>query len=244
MTAGTHEEPRDRSDEPVATTREGNWKSSPIMGLVFALVTGLLIYFILSQYHPVFMREEARDGFGNMPPKIQAELDWKNATFVFGLLGGLIAAGIAVAEGFARKSIVTIIVFGVLCAVGGAAAGAGAGFLGNKIFQYYQGRPDVVDLNAAIRVYVAIFAMVGAGVGLVTGIFLGRNLGTATNCFFGGLLAGVGAGFAYPVICALAIPQTDTNVLIPIGTADLLLWCCLTAGLIGLVIPALASKKK
>jgi hypothetical protein len=246
MTAEADEVPQSGSAASPAevVSQESRWKSTPMTGLIFAIMTGLLVFFLLQNYHPFFQQEDARDGFGNMPEEIQERLDWQNASFVFGLLGALTAAGVAVAEGFRRKSILTIVVFGVLCTAGGAVLGAAAGYAGNLMFQYFQGRPDIKELNRAIYLCVSILGMVGAGVGISIGVLLGRRIGTALNCFFGGLLAGVGAGFAYPVLCALAIPGTDTNVLIPIGQTDLLLWCCLTTVFIGMIIPALATKKK
>ena len=148
------------------------------------------------------------------------------------------------AEGLGRKSVVTIVVFGALCTVVGAAVGSGAGNLGNSLFKSWGEDQSLDDLSLAIRVYVTVLGLIGGGVGLASGVLLGRRVPTAVNCVVGGVLAGVGAGLAYPVICALALPAATTDVLIPVGTIDLLLWCCMTTGLIGLVIPALAGKQK
>ncbi len=229
----------------IGPAKTNTWQSGARGGIIVALLSGILVFLILQQIHPVFQPPEgAENAFGILPAEVQADLDKKNAIFVVSLLGGLIAAGVAVAEGLARKSIATALVAGLGCAAVGAVIGALAGYLGNMFFAHYKTEQTVTDLGVAVRVYGAMFALMGGGIGLAAGVFLGRPLSTAVNCLAGGLLAGLLSGLAYPVLCALAVPTADTNVLIPVGGGERFLWCGITAAIIGGLIPALAGGSK
>jgi hypothetical protein len=245
MTTDPKGETREEGDDIEPAESRSVWKSGAVAGAIFALMGGILVFVLLQQLHPVFTDEEAVDGFGIMPAPVQARLDKHNAIFVLALFGGMIAAGVAVAEGLARKSWVTALIAGIACAAVAATVGALAGYLGNIFSSYYVShRPDVTDLVVAVQVYGGMFALMGGGIGLAAGLFLGRQLRIAFNCVIGGVLAGFLSGLAYPVICALALPTADTKAMIPVVAGGLFFWCAIPAALIGGLIPSIAQSKK
>lgn len=231
------------TDNPVDAGAKPPWSCSPVVGLVFTFLGGLLGFLLIQQLHPYFSNEEAANAFGILPEPVQNELDKKNATFVFALLGGLYATGLAVGESMARKSILTAILGGLGCAVIGTGAGAAAGFLGNMFFKYLSEGSNLSELAVAVSVYCSVFAMLGAAVGLAAALFLSRKLSVSINCLLAGVLAGVAAGLAYPVVAALAIPTADTQVLIPVGSGERFVWTAVSSSIIGAFIPAFATNQ-
>lgn len=248
MSAGQPSEtPKSNEIQPapwLASTEGTVWSSGPLAGLCSVLSGGLLAWLLVQAVHPVFTNEEAADAFGALPVKLQWELDRNNSIFVLALLGGFAGVGLAVGEGRCRKSWSTALAAGAACGATGAAFGGLAGYLGLIAFQFYQPRPDLTDLAKTIRVYGVIFAMLGGGVGLAAGIFLGRRFRTAINCLVAGLLAGILAAITYPVIVAILMPGAITKVLIPIGAGERLLWFGLIAGLLGVIIPSVARERR
>ena len=219
------------------------WSCSPLAGVVFTLLGGLLAFLLLQQLHPYFSNEEAANAFGILPAEVQAELDHKNSIFVFSLMGGLFAVGLAVGEAMSRKSILTAILGGVGSAVVGTGCGALTGFLGNMFFKFLSERGGMSELAIVVGVYTSTFAMLGGAVGLSAALFLSRKISVSGNCLLAGILAGISAGLLYPIVAALAIPSADTQVLIPVGSGERLLWCALSSGMIGAFIPAFATNK-
>lgn len=225
-------------------TQAKNWKSGPLVGLCAVLPGAILAWLVIHSFHPVFSNEAAADAFGNLPPAVQWQMDRNNAMFVMGLVGALAAAGLAVGEGLSRKSRLTAVAAAAACLVAGLLFGALGGYFGLVAFQRLEPKHELTDLSKAILVYMITFVTLGAGAGLAVGLVLGRSFLAAAKCLLAGGMAGLLAAICYPLLVAAALPGAITKVFIPLGPQERLLWCGILAGLLGLVIPAVANDRR
>ncbi len=111
-------------------------------------------------------------------------------------------------------------------AVGGFAAGLTGGLV-------YKG--PLGDLAENVKLQVVMLGLLGLGVGLA--------LGDSTQTFpqdrrggDAGALGGVLAAVLYPVAASLLLPTAGTDLLIPAGVANRLLWLGISSGVLGLVV--------
>lgn len=220
------------------------WKSGPVIGLLFGLLGGLLAWAVVHAAYPFFVvPDEALAGRMTVPDELQRPVDRNNAMAALAVLGAASAVALSAGEGLCRRSLQAALIGGAVCGLIVAAIGCAAGYLGFIGMEYYQSRPDLTELAKTLRVQSAMLGAIGGGVGLVLAVLLARRLLAAILCLVAGILAGAIAGMAYPMICAVLMPNVITEVVIPLRAPERLLWTLLFAGLVGLAVPANARQR-
>lgn len=217
------------------------WNTGTFGGLLFGIAGGLLAWVAIEAFVPMIKPpdDEVSDLMA-IPDSMIQEYNMKRAIFALGVIGGFAGLGLAVGEGVFRRCWKTTIAGGIACGVLGAAFGALAGYVGHIEYVRLKVVPDMTDLQRTLAVHGTMFAIIGAGVGLVLGALLVRRGGMAIKCLFAGLLSAVLAVVLFTILAATLMPNTITDVVIPAKAAERVLWICLTVGLMGLMIAAIA----
>jgi hypothetical protein len=230
--------------------RGGTLASGPWTGIFSALLGGAVVWWLVQAYDPVFGLPEEMSQLNMYSPAeklrerdaAQKVADLHNAMAALGLFGMLVGGALALGEGVARRSLKTALAGTVLCASVGALFGSLAGLLGHFAYLYYLPVQDVSDLAKTIRVQVVMLGVLGGGAGLGLGM-LGASRRSVLTCLPAGVLGGVLAGMLYPFLTANFLPVAFTELVIPRGAGNRLLWIGLTAGLLGLTIPGLSLRR-
>jgi hypothetical protein len=207
------------------------------MALSAALLAGAIAWGVVEQVHPAFdvPKEYHIANLGAPVEKWVAyraaanRVDGMNAMLDLAILGGLVAAALALAGGTARRPASRLAIAAPLGALGGAAGGL-IGSVVHVTWLLTAAQPDVIHTAGQ---QVAALAALGLGVGLAFGCAQ-RAVRTALPA---GLLAGTLAGTVYPIAVSLLLPATGTESLIPGDRPSRLLYIGVTAALLGLIVP-------
>lgn len=236
------------SGQPAGESSKRRLATGPFCGLLFALVGGGLAWAMLQACDPVFKMPDKYD-FPMAPPAdlvdevaaAQNMVDLRNRAFACGLLGAMLGAALGAGEGIARRSLKTILLAAVGCGLVAVLFGCAAGIAGHFTYVSRVAVEERLSLTSTVIVQCALWAPLGAGVGLTLGSLAGR-LHTAVGCLIAGLAAGALAGVVYPAAASLLIPASLTDWPVPIGGDTRLLWIACPAVLLGLIIPFAARQ--
>jgi hypothetical protein len=219
-----------------------------LAGLVLALAAAALGWGFIQAKHPHYeVGEEfhivAMGGPESQVRKLMAEqarVDRRNATINLAVVGGLLAAALALATPGCCAGWLRMIV----ALPWGALVGAATGLAGIQIYlrlvpPEIQAQPTVTD---AVKVQAILFALLGAGIGLMIGTFLrsvkGFIVGVAATA-----LAGLLGGIAYPILATVLMPSHSSEGLMPSSSAMRLLWLGVPCAFMGFLVPLITSQE-
>jgi hypothetical protein len=233
-----------QAEAPTISDEAAAHRSRALVKIAAALFAGMLACLFVQAFHPVFWSTEGVDDVGFLPVAVQQRLDRNNTMLVLALLGGVTGVALAIGQGAGRGAWKTVLIAAAKCGVAAALIGVVAGFVGHRTFEYCKTLPDVSDLSKAIVHNSAMLATLGGGIGLATGIFLGRSTRAALEGLVRGLLAGFLTSLIYLLVVAALMPAAMTTVLLPLEIIERLLWFGLFTGLLGalVVLPTPAQR--
>lgn len=213
------------------------------------LLAGAIGWLVLELTFPFFRVSDAmlqRIPLSFPPPELLAEftaekqvVNLKNVAVTGLLLGGLVTAAFAVAQGAVRgyRRSCLLMTFCVAC---GSLAGAAAGLVSQVWLDRLLSTTDT--MTAAVVFQAAFWAILGAGAGVGVGLFSG-----SASRLFGllgqGLLAGAVFGLIYASMSAFAFPVDDAERLVPASLANRAVWVVVGTTAIGMLLGT-ASKRR
>ena len=233
-----------------AARRQDGFAAGPLAWLLVALAAGAVAWVLLETFDPVFAVPEH---LANLPTPAPVEdlialemasrkAETRNAILFVGILGAAVGGSLAVGEGVARRSGRAVLTAALAATAVAAAFGCLAALAGHAVFDYHRPLQDLSPLAKTIRTQGAMLATLGAGIGLAVGLFSG-SWRTGLTCLAGGLLAGVLAGMVYPMLAAVFLPGVATELVVPLGAVDRLLWIAVIAGLAAAIISSVARRR-
>ena len=240
-------------NSPTKSNLAGHWPPSLlrlVLGAVFAAGMG---YFVLKTMNPIFVVPDEIAIFPEASPielyqrldKAKFEVDGKNFSIVFGVIGAVFGA-ICVVFSFGARSVKAIIV----AVVGSATMGALGANLSNRLFNNLRetnGQDLLVwgfKLDSMWQTtlgYALLWGLIGLGVGL--GIGSVRSVGKSLVAGISGLFGGVLGAMLYVVLTAQFSIGTTMNRVIPDSNTSQAIWMVLFPVVIAVCI-ALGSGEK
>ena len=231
----------------------GDWKPNLlrlVLGAVFAAGLG---YIILKTVHPVFVVPEE---IGNVPEasplwlyerhdKAKFEVDGKNFSIVFGLIGAIFGASCVVFS-FGARSVYAI----AIAVVGSAALGVMGANLSNWMFNNLRetsGKDLLImgitldSMRQTILGYSLLWGLIGLGVGLGFGSV--RGVGKSLVAGISGLCGGFLGALIYVFLTAQFSVGASMNRVFPLDNMSLAVWLVLFTVVITVCI-ALGSGEK
>jgi len=234
-------------DSPSAAQMQGHaarasgLRIHPLSGVALALLGGAIVWAVIERFEPVFLvpeefhvKELGAPEEKHLRLRIeQAKVDRRNAALDLALFGAILAGSLGVGEGLSRRSLVPVLIALPV----GALFGALSGLCGFAAFELWSTGRLLTSVESAAKVQAAMLAVLGAGSGLALGLST-KSFRIAATATVAGAVGGGLAGLLYPVAASFLLPTAGTELLIPRGELNRLLWIELTAGLLGLVIVA------
>lgn len=220
----------------------------PGAGLVISVLVGLALGGILHALLPVFqLPERLQNLSGNLPNELLMELkremsrvDFRNAAFALALWGGGLAWALTTTELCLRRQRGRAVWGGLLAGLVAALVAAGGMALAAAL-QDSLAMPDSRLVKSTL-VQGTLFGIAGLGIGLGLALPL-RPRKLLLSCLIGGLLGGMVAGALFPILASVALPNLNTDFLMPDEALGRLLWTVLAAGFIGVTITGLSKER-
>ncbi len=162
--------------------------------------------------------------------KQQDRVDLKNAALVIGMLGAGMGAAMLLfwpPQVFFRRLFVGLFL--------GFLVGAIAGIAASLLQQRFE-KSGQISVDQSAYVNVLLFGILGLGLGAMIGGASG-SLKSAFDRGVVGLILGVSAGFAYPMIAYFLMANANIEELIPKAKSVRTLWLGVGCSLISLLLP-------
>ena len=241
------------SNSPTKSNLRGNWPPSLlrlVLGAVFAAGLG---YIVLKTMFPIFVVPVEIATFPEQSPlwlyerldKAKFEVDGKNFSVVFGVIGAIFGASCVVFS-FGASSVKAI----VIAVVGSAALGFLGANVSNWMFNNLRatsGKDMLImgitldGMMQTILAYSLLWSLIGLGVGL--GIGSVRGVGKSLVAGISGLFGGALGAMLYVLLTAQFSIGTTMNRVIPDGNTSQAIWLVLFSVVIAVCI-ALGSGEK
>ena len=246
-------QPVSDSNSPTKSNLRGDWPPNflrLVFGAVFAAGLG---YMVLETMHPIFVVPVEIATFPEQSPlwlyerldKANFDVDGKNFSIVFGVIGAIFGASCVVFS-FGARSVYAI----VIAVVGSAAMGVVGANLSNWMFNNLRatsGKDLLImgitldGMRQTILGYSLLWGLIGLGVGL--GIGSVRGVGKSLVAGISGLCGGVLGALLYVVLTAQFLIGTTMNRVFPADNTSQAIWLVLFTVLIAVCI-ALGSGEK
>lgn len=228
------------STEPVKQPvgpHEITWRSGPLSGLICGLLAAGAAWLIIEMCSPMFGIPESKiAGLQEIPAEwVQHEIA-RRTLFSVAVLGASLGLLLGAGEGI-RRSLGAMVKGIILGGVFGGAFGALAAWVGLQVFDYLGARPELMPTIGATAL---ILAIVTGGVGLGLGIVFGRSFRMVASCTIAGLLSGVFAGICYTTLLSAYLPNTVTDVVLPVRWMDRAIWLAMTTVFTGVILTGIA----
>ena len=200
--------------ETIQTDRIAKSPSRTLLNLLGALVAGLVGFGFIHTQDPIYKVPEKFHikNLGESQEKWSAFLeqqrrfDRRNAAVHFAVLGCALAVAIVLGNSACCSVPVRVLVAMPLGALAGALAGW-IGCLAHETFVPVSVQPSVVEI---VKVQIALFASLGFGLGLISGLF-GRSWRSIVGGVVAGALGGLLAGMAFPLASSLLMPAASID---------------------------------
>ncbi len=240
-------------NSPTQSNLGGHWPPSFLRLVLAALFAAGLGYIVLKTMYPIFIVPEEIANVPEAGPswiyerldKARVEVDGKNFSIVFGVIGAVFGASCVVFS-FGARSVKAIIV----AVVGSAAMGVLGANLSNWMFNNLRESNGKDLLIMGIKLdsmwqttigYSLLWGLIGLGVGLGTGSV--RSVGKSLIGGISGLCGGVLGAMLYVVLTAQFSIGTTMNRVIPDSDTSQAIWLVLFPVVIAVCI-ALGSGEK
>lgn len=222
--------------------RSGGLAAGPIVLLIAGLVGAGIAWPLVMHFDQFFLiSEELRALNPPYSDEAAARIDeeersvgYLNAMLTFGLFGLATAGTFGLTEGLMRRSakitVVGILGGGIVGALAGVAAGVAAQFVRLQLAM----RP-LDDGYKALAIHAIAWIVVGAGLGIAVGMLAGRRA-VLFRTGAAGAVAGLVAAVLYSPLAAVLFPLQNSELLLPAGSLNRLLWVSLAGALIGLAV--------
>lgn len=176
---------------------------------------------------------------------LETSLAIKNSAATLAMIAVPLGAAFGLAGGFLGRSWLLALagpLAGALLA--GVAAGV-AGWLGVLVYSLLKTRVALDATYAAMAAYVVIWAVIAVPAALLTWLGLRRDGVSLGRLIGAGLVGALAAALLYPVVAAIAFPMSNTELLVPEDSWNLLIWAELAAGLIAAaLVPTLRTPRE
>ncbi|HUP82087.1 MAG TPA: hypothetical protein VM260_26280 [Pirellula sp.] len=240
-------------NSPTQSNLGGHWPPSFSRLLLAAVFSAGLGYIVLKTMYPVFvvLEEIAKVPEGGPSwiyerlDKAKVEVDGKNFSIVFGVIGAVFGASCVIFS-FGAKFVKALVV----AIVGSAAMGVLGANLSNWMFSNLRESNGKDLLIMGVKLdsmwqttigYSLLWGLIGFGVGLGTGSV--RNVGKSLVAGISGLCGGVLGAMLYVVLTAQFSIGTTMNRVIPDSNRSQAIWLALFPIVIAVCI-ALGSGEK
>ena len=160
----------------------------------------------------------------------QNRVDLQNAALVIGILGA--AMGVAMIFGGPLVTLPKRLLVGVPL---GFLVGVAAGVAGCLLQQSFE-KGGQISVEQSAYVNALLFGVLGLGVGAIAGGITGTAK-TVVDRAVVGMVLGIAAGFAYPMIAYCVMATANIEDLIPKATSARVLWLGVGTGILGLLTP-------
>lgn len=232
----------------------GIWPPSLLRLVLGALVAVGLGYVVLKTMFPIFVVPLEIATFPEQSPlwmyerldKAKHEVDGKNYSVVFGLIGAILGAS-SVVFAFGTKSIRAILIAIVASALLGVVGANLSNWLFNNM-RATSGTDAIImgialdGMKQSIVGYSLLWGPIGLGVGLGIGSI--RGVGKSLVAGISGLCGGVLAAMTFVILMAQFSIGTVMNRVVPDGTVSQVIWLALFPIVIAVCIALGSGEKK
>ena len=249
----SQEQPVSDSNSPTQSNLREVWPPNILRLVLGAVIAAGLGYIVLKTMFPIFVVPVEIATFPEQSPlwlyerldKAKVEVDGKNFSIVFGVIGAILGIS-CVVFAFGARSLKSI----VIAAIGAGGLGAAGAFLSNWMFNNMRtnsGRTAMImgvsldGMMQSIVGYALLWGLIGMGVGVGIGSirsFL-KSLVAGVSGFCGGVLGAM----LYVFLTAQISIGTVMNRVYPLGNASQAVWLALFTVLVAVCI-ALGSGEK
>jgi len=249
----SNEQPMNDSNRPFKSSGKGDWPPSLFRLVLGAVFAAILSFIVLKTMVPIFvvpveiatLPEQSPIWIYERYEKASYEVDGKNFSIVFGVIGAILGIS-CVVFAFGARSLKSI----VIAAIGAGGLGAAGAFLSNWMFNNMRtnsGRTAMImgvsldGMMQSIVGYALLWGLIGLGVGVGIGSirsFL-KSLVAGVSGFCGGVLGAM----LYVFLTAQISIGTVMNRVYPLDNASQAVWLALFTVLVAVCI-ALGSGEK
>lgn len=230
------------ASESITTNRQPNMAIVCVLGLCASLMT----WGVLQWKYPFFtVSDEFSIGMGaSIEARLalqneQSRANRLNSAIVLAVAGGLLASSLAI---FAQPCC-SVSLRLITALIGGLVWGSVTGFVGASLFTAMMPSDSLPSPTSIGLAQAVVFAMFGAGIGLLYGMF-GRDRATALNGMGIGAVAGAVGGVLFPIVASLAFPNQSTVEFIGASGVVRLMWLAFPIVSIAAAVTAFSAKKK
>lgn len=226
------------------------FRCSPWVGAVVALLGGLLTWAVLERLLPVFqMPPELSQLQPPVPVEKMLEVDRAmaraargNAVVAMAVLGFVLGGFLATAETFARRRWLAAVWTVPLAGIVAGLCGAGAGLLGAAVLEGLQSVTGVSPLAKTTASQAALLGLFGLGLGAGVGLPY-ANPRLLLNSVLGGVLSGGLLALIYPAGVGYLLPIAQTERLFPDAGLSRLIWLAAIGALSGTTLTGLGRRR-
>jgi hypothetical protein len=241
-------------NNPTQSLGNGDWPPSLLRLVLGAVVAAGLSYVALKTMYPIFEVPVEIATFPEQSPlwlyerleKTQYEVDGKNLSIVFAVIGAIFGASCVVFS-FGARSVMAI----VIAVLGSASIGVAGANLSNWMFgnmRATSGKNATIlgfsldGMTQSIIGYSLLWGLIGLGVGLGIGSVRGfrKSLIAGVSGLFGGALGAM----LYVVLTAQFSIGTTMNQVLPASDTSQAIWMLLFAVTIAVCIALGSGEKK
>lgn len=215
--------------------------ASPIMLVLAGLLSGAITWKFVEEYYMYrhaprnVVEDYANNRNAETKLRLDRELYWsgvRNAGLTVGGFGMLLAASFVLSEGIGRQAwgrlAPALVLGGALGLLLGFAGGAAA----EVLYRAMKNRHND-PMYKTVLVHITAWVPVALASGLATGI-PSRSWAVALRTTAGAMGGGLLAAVAYSPISGLVYPALCSELLVPFGAGNRLMWILLTGSMIGL----------
>ncbi len=230
----TPEQPASDSYGPTPSELRAGWPPNILRLVLGAALAAGLGFVVLKTMLPIFVVPVEIATFPEQSPlwmyerldKAKFEVDGKNFSVVFGLIGAVLGASCA-AFSFGAKSVKAI----VIAALGAAVMGVVGANLSNAMFNNMRATSgnDMMIMGIAldgmrqsIIGYSLLWGLIGLGVGLGIGSY--RGVGKALVAGIAGLCGGIVGAMLYVILIAQLSIGNSMNTVLPFSSNSQAIW--------------------
>ncbi len=248
------EQPVRDSNRPNKSIGIGDWPPSLFRLVLGAVIAAILSFIVLKTMYPIFvvpveiatLPEQSPIWIYERYEKASYEVDGKNFSILFGVIGAILGASCVVFS-FGARSFKSI----VIAAIGAGGLGAAGAFMSNWMFNNMRvnsGKNAMImgisldGMTQSIIGYSLLWGLIGLGVGV--GIGSNRNVVKSLVAGISGFCGGVLGAILYVFLTAQISIGTVMNQVYPLGDTSQAVWLALFTVVVAICIALGSGEKK